>query len=650
MFTELGMLTCKLGNNWQLGDDRAIRAKMNTLTNATMEALLAAQEKVTVKKRHTTGPGATAGMPIMARIEATISKLKQLRNKRMHLKLMSSGPSGGRGKRVKANSRIGKRQARLKTRLKWLINSKFYSNTRQTTHNSASPDIESEKLSFKWQLAKNKKENSGLPGTQNQHIINSGQSNKHKGYEMDQQQINEMAERLFPEGQLGKCLHEIAETVENNRTSKEQRSGGTASHKVTISEGEIKEAIKKHRNKKYTGPDGLKFAIFNYAVKFIYNTLAIVARMSYHTSTVPDFCRLNQGTLIPKKEKGKFRIVHICSPITEFLETIALHRLEHLLDDRGLIDEAQFGFTANRSRIDLIACLINCIFKYDAYSGKNQQHSIIALDISGAFDNVANTHLIGKLNRDLDGETLVKWLANFTTNRKMRIKLGKTCSAIRHIKQGVPQGSALGPILWNFAIEDIRQELADELNNEQIDVLCYAYDITIILHADTGVLGQKTLDKLSRLLRKKQLEIDPSKTEQLDINSTGAEYNLNGVTVKKVNIINLLGVGIRDQLRLCTRTRDNDKLFETMYTSINRLAMLRRCNVITNKKQYLVLINATIKNIIIDNNLPVLAIEKTARKWAETQLCRALKAINGLLTNVSSISLKQCMATHRLRT
>jgi len=404
MFTELGMLTRKLGNNWQLGDDRAIRAKMNTLTNATMEALLAAQEKVTVKKRHRTGPGATTGMSIMARIEATILKIKQLRNKRMHLKLMSSGPSGRRGKRVKANSRIGKRQARLKTKLKWLINSKFYSNTRQTTHNSASPDIESEKLWFKWQLAKNQKENSRLPGTQNQNISNSGQSNEHEGYEMDQQQINEMAERLFPEGQLGKCLHEIAETEENNGAIKEQRSGGTARPRVKIGEGEIKEAIKKHRNKKYTGPEGLKFATFNHAVKFIYNTLAILARMSYHTSTVPDFCRLNQGTLIPKKEKGKFRIVHICSPITAFLETIALHRLEHLLDDRGLIDKAQFGFTANRSRIDLIACLITCIFKYDAYTGKNQQHSIIALDISGAFDNVAHTHLIGKLNRDLDGD------------------------------------------------------------------------------------------------------------------------------------------------------------------------------------------------------------------------------------------------------
>jgi len=63
---------------------------------------------------------------------------------------------------------------------------------------------------------------------------------------------------------------------------------------------------------------------------------------------------------------------------------------------------------------------------------------------------------------------LVKWLADFTTKRKIRIKLGKTCSAIRHIKQGVPKGSALGPILWNFAIEDKRQELADELNNSTI--------------------------------------------------------------------------------------------------------------------------------------------------------------------------------------
>jgi len=52
------------------------------------------------------------------------------------------------------------------------------------------------------------------------------------------------------------------------------------------------------------------------------------------------------------------------------------------------------------------------------------------------------------------------------------------------------------------------------------------------------------------------------------------------------------------------------------------------------------LVNATIKNIIVDNNLPILAIDKTARKWAEIRLCRALKVINGLPTNVSNKLIK----------
>ena len=43
---------------------------------------------------------------------------------------------------------------------------------------------------------------------------------------------------------------------------------------------------------------------------------------------------------------------------------------------------------------------------------------------------------------------LIRWIATFLTNRQQAVKIGDTTSEWRTIKEGIPQGTKLGVILF----------------------------------------------------------------------------------------------------------------------------------------------------------------------------------------------------------
>ena len=76
----------------------------------------------------------------------------------------------------------------------------------------------------------------------------------------------------------------------------------------------------------------------------------------------------------------------------------------------------------------------------------------IFLDLSKAFDTLNHPILISKLKYyGLQGNTL-KWFCNYLQDRRQYVEINDKKSNIISTNIGVPQGSILGPLLFNIYI------------------------------------------------------------------------------------------------------------------------------------------------------------------------------------------------------
>ena len=94
-------------------------------------------------------------------------------------------------------------------------------------------------------------------------------------------------------------------------------------------------------------------------------------------------------------------------------------------------------------------------------------------DVSKAFICIPHDLIIAKLEAYSFHIDALKLIHDFFSNRKQRVKVNDAYSSRRDIFYGVPQGSILGPLLFNINLCNLFIFLED------LDIASYADDTTI---------------------------------------------------------------------------------------------------------------------------------------------------------------------------
>ena len=159
----------------------------------------------------------------------------------------------------------------------------------------------------------------------------------------------------------------------------------------------------------------------------------------------------------------------------------------------------------------------------------------------------------------------LQWIASYLTGRKHFVQVDDRSSAQISTTFGVPQGSILGPVLFNLYVNDLSSTLPSEVVCHQ-----YANDTTMYTHfrpSDFEVgqsVIQDALNNLSDWSLECNLVLNPKKTKVMMLSSAqmsrahGLEtcslnLTVNGKRLERVSNFRLLGTQVNQGRRRLTR-------------------------------------------------------------------------------------------------
>ena len=132
---------------------------------------------------------------------------------------------------------------------------------------------------------------------------------------------------------------------------------------------------------------------------------------------------------------------------------------------------------------------------------------MLVLDFAKAFDTVAHRRLLSKVASYGIRGNLRRWITLFFEGRAQKVVVEGASSDPSPVKSGVPQGSVLGPLLFQLFINDLAEHTSSTVRLFADDSVMYKSVKTI---QDRKVL-QNDLDQLHQWEKRWQLRFNARK-------------------------------------------------------------------------------------------------------------------------------------------
>lgn len=317
---------------------------------------------------------------------------------------------------------------------------------------------------------------------------------------------------------------------------------------------EVKNIIKYLPNNKAPGPDQIPNIVLKNLPHKAIVQLTYIINTIFKLQTFPDPWKTALIIPIHKKQKDKdnpnsYRPISLLNAMSKVAEKIINKRLaKQLKEQQTLIDE-QFGFRPGHSTVLQVTRI-----SHDIVTNFNKEKVTVMtlIDIQKAFDTVWRDGLLHKMKKQKIATPLIKIIKSYLADRYIQVKVQEQTSNRFKIEAGVPQGSVLGPALFNLFINDI-----PKFQNTQLAI--YADDTALYAHSyyaqAAQLQNQIHIDLILKYFETWKIKINSEKTENIIFtrkftnDKVQKQLKVQNLNIQQTKSVKYLGVWMDRSLR-----------------------------------------------------------------------------------------------------
>ena len=269
--------------------------------------------------------------------------------------------------------------------------------------------------------------------------------------------------------------------------------------------------------------------------------------MAFDSCQFPDPLKVANITPVFKKgdktDKSNYRPVSILPLISKVFERKIFEQLSNYLET--FFNSLLCGF---RKKHGTQHALFNLLCKWKRQLDEKGFVASILMDLSKAYDCLPHDLIIAKLEAYGLSKASLKFLYNYFKNRFQRTKIGSDFSSFLEILLGVPQGSILGPLIFNLFINDLFYFI-------EKTVICNFADDNTLYSCGTDITSvfSNIEDDTSVVLNwfyNNCLKANPAKFQFIVLGKNFGKIclNINGSKIQSKKSVTLLGIEIDNRL------------------------------------------------------------------------------------------------------
>lgn len=352
-----------------------------------------------------------------------------------------------------------------------------------------------------------------------------------------------------------------------------------------VSTKDINIIIKDLKLKKTGGLDNIKNTYIKHLSKEGIQFLTFIINACLKMQYFPIKWKI--AKIIPICKAGKppdlasgYRPISLLSSLSKIYEKILKEKMLKYISDEKIFPDQQFGFRRFHSTSHQVKRICQHV-KSKRIQGKST--GMILLDIEKAFDSVWHKGIIYKMIKFKVPLYLCKIVQSFLSDRCFSVHVNSGISSLFTFNFGVPQGSVLGPLLYNLYTSDIPTIPLCEIAIFADDTAIYSSD-ELALNIESNLV--QAVEILSNFYNKWKIKLNADKFQAIFFSRkrkscylpSNQFIQINGIDIAWENSVKYLGIHLDTKLTFnhhinCTIKKVNIAI-KLLYPFINRRSAL----------------------------------------------------------------------------